>query len=102
MKMPKKRRMYCKHCRKHTVHKVIQNKRSRKRGALKQGQRRHKRRSGIHGYGGYPQPQQQKSHRHGRKTSHKVDLRFECSECNKKSTYKNSFRTKKFEISRLK
>ncbi len=89
MKMPKKRRTYCKWCRKHTVHKIKLVKK-KKRGELKQGQRRFRRIE--KGYGGYPRPKP-----HGEKPTRRHDLRFTCEVCGKSST-KKGFRTKKLEF----
>ncbi len=98
MKMPKTVRRYCPTCKKHTLQTVLQNKGTKKRGKMTIGARRHERRGGINGYGGFPQPKPEKSPRHRKKTSKKVDIRFECQECKKKNVLKNTFRTKKFEI----
>lgn len=99
--MPKRVRRYCPTCKKHTLQTVIQNKSGRKRGAMTMGQRRHERRGGIRGYGGFPKPKPEKSSRHRIKTSKKIDIRFECNECKKKNTYKSTFRAKKFEIVKI-
>lgn len=101
MKFPKNTKRYCPNCKKHTLQNVIQNKSGRKRGAMTMGERRHHRRSGIKGYGGFPQPRPEKSPRHRKKTSKKIDIRFECQECKKKNVLKNTFRAKKFEIVKI-
>ncbi|MEA1994217.1 MAG: 50S ribosomal protein L44e [Euryarchaeota archaeon] len=89
MKMPKKIRTYCPHCEKHTEHKVKIQK-PRKRGELKQGQRRFRRKT--EGYGGYPRPKPS-----GGKNTKRRDLRLICTECNKMHT-KKGFRAKRFEL----
>ncbi|MBN1924102.1 MAG: 50S ribosomal protein L44e [Nanoarchaeota archaeon] len=101
MKMPKSVKRYCPSCKKHTLQNVTQNKTGRKRGAMTIGERRHHRRGGIEGYGGFPKPQLEKSSKHKKKTSKKIDIRFECSICKKKNALKNTFRAKKFEIVKI-
>ncbi len=99
--MPKSVKRYCPSCKKHTLQNVTQNKSGGKRGAMSHGERRHQRRSGITGYGGFPRPQPEKSARHRKKTSKKIDIRFLCTECKKKNTLKSTFRAKKFEIVKI-
>lgn len=99
--MPKKVKRYCPKCRKHTVQDVIRVKSRGNRGSMTKGQRRHERRGGIKGYGGFPQPKKENSARHNRKTSKKIDLRFKCRECGKQNTLKNTFRARKFEIVKI-
>lgn len=101
MKIPKQIKRFCPSCRKHTLQLVAQNKSGRKRGAMTQGERRHRRRGGISGYGGFPQPKPEKSSRHRIKTSKKIDIRFECQICKKKNTLKKTFRARKFEIVKI-
>ena len=98
MKVPKTVKRYCPKCKVHTLQSVSHNKVGKKRGALSLGERRHKRRSGITGYGGFPQPKPEKSARHRKKTSKKIDLLYKCSVCNKTTNLKNTFRAKEFEI----
>ncbi len=98
MKIPKKTKKYCPHCKKHVEHKVIQEKTGRERGKLTIGARRHSRRSNIKGYGGFPQPQMQKGKKYGVKKSKKVKLVFECSECKKKQIIGSGRRAKKVEF----
>ena len=74
MKIPKEKRTYCPHCRKHTVHEVHTAKR-RKASELTWGQRQFRRVTA--GYRGYP--------------------RLKCKECGK-SHIKQSFRTGKPEF----
>lgn len=101
MKMPKSMKRYCPSCKKHTMQNVTQNKTGRKRGVMSLGERRHQRRGGIKGYGGFPHPKPEKSARHRKKTSKKIDIRFECQKCKKKNTLKSTFRAKKFEIVKI-
>jgi len=49
------------------------------RPKLSSGQRRHERRSGVHGFGGQPHA---KAPQKG-KTSHKTQLRYTCEKCEK-------------------
>ena len=53
MKMPKEKRTYCPHCKKHTMHEVHTSKK-RKASELKWGQRQFRRVTA--GYRGYPRP----------------------------------------------
>ena len=72
MKMPKEKRTYCPHCKKHTMHEVHT---SKKRKAA--------------GYRGYPRPLPG-----GNKPVKKLDLRYKCKECGK-SHIRKSFRVGK-------
>jgi large subunit ribosomal protein L44e len=89
MKMPKERRTYCPHCRKHTVHEVFESKK-RKASELKWGQRQFRRVTA--GYRGYPRPLPS-----GNKPIRKLDLRLKCKECGKTHIGK-SFRNGKVEF----
>lgn len=91
MKYPKKVRIFCPYCKKHTEHTVEQAKR-RTRGTMTHGQRIFKRK--MRGYGSFP-----KENPKGReKPTRKLDLRFKCSVCGKKHTKGKGFRVKKFEL----
>lgn len=87
--MPKKVKMYCKNCNKHTLH-SIKKVSKKKRGELKMGQRRYRRIS--KGYGGFPRPVVR-----GEKPTRKHDLRYKCESCGKMWT-KKGFRIKKLEF----
>jgi len=91
MKFPKKLRLYCPHCKKHTEHTVeIAKKKTRRKMA--QGQRRFLRK--MQGYTSFP-----KEKPTGReKPTKKLDLRFKCTVCGKKHTRGKGFRVKKFEM----
>ena len=91
MKFPKKVRIFCPFCRKHTEHSVeISKKRPRRKEA--QGQRRFLRK--MEGYGSFP-----KENPKGReKPTKRVDLRYKCSVCGKKHMKGRAWRAKKFEI----
>jgi len=89
MKMPKKKRTYCKSCRKHTEHNVARPKK-RKASELKAGQRQFRR--VLAGYGGFPRALPS-----GDKPTKKVSFKLTCTECNKSSITKG-FRVKKLEL----
>merc|ERR1712013_346751 len=74
--VPKTRKTFCKgtKCRKHTLHKVTQYKTAKKRTFAK-GQRRYERKQ--QGFGGQTRP----IHHKKAKTTKKIVLRMECSEC---------------------
>ena len=89
MKIPKEKRTYCPHCKKHTMHEVHTAKK-RKASELKWGQRQFRRVTA--GYRGYPRPLPA-----GNKPVKKLDLRLKCKECGK-SHIKKSFRAGKAEF----
>lgn len=102
MKITKKIKCYCKHCKKHTDHTVSQAKKAN-RGSLKKGalQRLEKRGSGTSGHGNhgkYSRKPISAWKRTGAKTSKKVDFRYKCSICKKTSVQNKGFRTKKVEF----
>ncbi|KAI8791874.1 60S ribosomal protein L44 [Biomphalaria glabrata] len=74
--VPKQRRTFCKgkKCKKHTVHKVTQYK-AGKASLYAQGKRRYDRKQS--GYGGQSKPVFRKK----AKTTRKIVLRMECTEC---------------------
>ncbi|PNF38396.1 60S ribosomal protein L44 [Cryptotermes secundus] len=72
--VPKQRRTYCKKCKKHKLHKVTQYKKSKERQAS-QGRRRYDRKQ--QGFGGQTKPIFRKK----AKTTKKIVLRMECTEC---------------------
>lgn len=91
MKYPKKIRIYCPYCKKHTGHAVEHAKR-RTRRKMAVGQRRFLRK--MKGYHSFP-----KENPKGReKPTKRIDLRFKCSVCGKKHTKGAGFRIKKFEL----
>lgn len=91
MKFPQTIRTYCSYCKKHTLHNVEISKK-RPRSTLSHGQRIFLRK--MKGYGSFP-----KENPKGReKSTKKVDLRFKCSECGKKSVRGEGFRIKKFNL----
>ncbi len=79
--MPKTKKTFCRFkCRKHTSHKVGQYKKGRE-SVFAQGKRRYD--SKQKGYGGQKKPVFHKK----AKTTRKIVLKLECSECHKKSLY---------------
>ncbi|RWS15416.1 60S ribosomal protein L44-like protein [Dinothrombium tinctorium] len=89
--VPKTRKTYCKgKCKKHTMHKVTQYKKS-KESVHAQGRRRYDRKQ--RGYGGQKKPILRKK----AKTTKKIVLRMECSDC-KYRKHLTIKRCKHFEI----
>nr|CAD7573034.1 unnamed protein product [Timema californicum] len=72
--VPKQRRTFCKKCKKHRPHKVTQYKKSKER-QVSQGRRRYDRKQ--QGFGGQTKPIFRKK----AKTTKKIVLRMECTEC---------------------
>ncbi len=100
MKYPKEIRKYCPFCRTYTLHKVKIVKPSKRRGALKAGQRRYERK--VAGYTGSVKPTMKKSSggykgRYGSKTSTKVSLLLTCTVC-KKAWNLSGWRAKSIEL----
>jgi large subunit ribosomal protein L44e len=91
MKYPKKVRIFCPYCKKHTEHTVSQAKRKTRR-KMSQGQRRFLRK--MKGYHSFP-----KENPKGKeKPTRKLNLLFKCKECGKKHGKGKGFRAKKFEL----
>jgi large subunit ribosomal protein L44e len=102
MKIPKLKKRYCRKCKKHTEHKVSQAKK-RTPGATHPLAQFAKKRAGfgkgtgnLGKYGSKPPVSKFKMT--GKKTSKKIDLRFECKECKKQSVQSKGIRTKKVEM----
>lgn len=72
--VPKQRKTFCKKCKCHKLHKVTQYKKSKERSAA-QGRRRYDRKQ--QGFGGQTKPIFRKK----AKTTKKIVLRMECTEC---------------------
>ncbi|CAB0031731.1 unnamed protein product [Trichogramma brassicae] len=72
--VPKQRRTFCQKCKVHKTHKVTQYKKSKERHAS-QGRRRYDRKQ--QGFGGQTKPIFRKK----AKTTKKIVLRMECTEC---------------------
>jgi len=102
MKFPKEMKRLCVKCKKHTVHKVSQEKK-RTAGTAKPLGKFQKTRTrygkGMGNLGRYgSRPPINKFKMTGKKSSKKVDLRFTCNDCKKSSVYNSPFRAKKVEI----
>jgi large subunit ribosomal protein L44e len=101
MKIPKTRKKLCKFCKKHTEHKVAQNKKrpasslsfGSKYRARKRGQAR-----GVGSHGKYSKPAVTKFKRTGAKNTKKTDLRYTCSVCKKATSQAQGIRAKRVEL----
>ena len=102
MKIPKIIKRYCPHCKKHTEQKVSQAKKrtpgsqhplakfAKKRAGFGKGK------GNLGKYGSKPPVSKFKMT--GKKTSKKLDLRYECKECKKQTVQRKGIRTKKLEL----
>jgi len=101
MKLPKIVKRYCPYCKKHTEHKVSQNKK-RNPNPLTYGSKiRAKRRGKARGFGNkgrYSKPAVTQFKMTGAKSTKKTDLRYECKECKKVSVQKKGIRAKRVEF----
>ncbi|MGM5487349.1 MAG: 50S ribosomal protein L44e [Nanobdellota archaeon] len=101
MKIPKLKKRYCPYCKKHTEHKVTQNKR-RTASSLTFGSkyraRSRGRARGSGNLGRYSKPAVTKFKMTGAKLSKKTDLRYTCSACSKIHMQSKGFRAKKVEF----
>lgn len=101
MKIPKTVKRFCKTCKKHTEHKVSQNKKknasSFKRGSKVRARLRGRAR-GVGNLGRYSKPAVTKFKRTGAKQTKKTDLRYTCAVCKKASCQKSGIRSKKVEL----
>jgi len=101
MKIPKIKKRLCPKCKKHTEHKVSQNKK-RKPSSLSYGSKyRAKNRGAARGAGGmgrYSKPAVSKFKRTGSKVSKKTDLRYFCTECKKSTMQSKGMRAKRVEF----
>lgn len=94
---------YCKYCKKHTLMKVSQSKKSGSRGALKHGSIVRAKKRGLgHGAGNKgrwgSRPAINKFKMTGKKQSKKTDLRYKCTVCNKSMVQSHGVRAKKVEF----
>ena len=103
MKLPKTRRTYCPHCKKHIVHNLSEAKRktpssshpmsyggklrARLRGRMHMGNRGRYSKGALSGWKMY-----------GKKQSKKTDLRYECTTCKKMHSQSKGFRAKRVEF----
>jgi large subunit ribosomal protein L44e len=103
MKLPKIRKTYCRFCKKHTEHKVVESKKKTAFTAhpLSYGNKKLRAkwrgRIGMGNNGRYSKPPLTRSKMYGKKKSKNTDLRFECSVCKKMHNQRSGFRLKKIE-----
>ncbi len=103
MKLPKTAKVYCKKCKKHTEHKIAEAKR---KGAfathtLARGSKPRSKARGLLGKGNLGRRSRKAITQFkmtGKKQTKKIDLRYECMTCKKKSTRGEGFRAKKIEF----
>ena len=101
MKVPKMMKRLCPYCKKHTEHKVTQNKKKNASSLTYGSKIRAKRRGQARGTGNlgrYSKPAVSKFKSTGKKTSKKTDFRYECKECKKKHVQKSGIRAKRVEF----
>ena len=101
MKLPKTKNRYCPYCKKHTEHKVTLSKKKKPRSMTYGSKLRAKRRGKARGNGNrgrYSKPAISKFKMTGKKTSKKVDLRFECKVCKKQHIQKQGYRSRRIEF----
>lgn len=104
MKLPKTRKKYCPTCKKHQEHKVVEGKRKGRSAThpLSWGSKKRIKMRGSLGTGNdgkYSKPAINKWRMTGRKTSKKIDLRFQCTTCKKMHQMSQGcFRAKKVEF----
>ena len=101
MKIPKIMKRLCQKCKKHTEHKVAQNKK-KTASSLKKGSKYRARKRGlargVGGLGRYSKPAVTKFKRTGAKSTKKTDLRYTCSVCKKISVQNSGIRAKRVEF----
>ena len=101
MKLPKILNRYCPYCKKHTEHRMLLNKRKNPRSMTYGSKLRAKRRGkarGIGNMGRYSKPAVTKFKMTGKKTSKKLDIRFECKDCKKQHVKSKGFRSRRTEF----
>ena len=103
MKIPQQKKHYCKFCKTHTIHKVIQVK-GKDRGSLKRGSITRARKRGLsRGFGNlgrYSRSAISQFKRTGAKISKKTNIKFKCTICNKETVNHHNIRTKRLEFSK--
>lgn len=101
MKVPKLRKKYCPNCKKHTEHKVTQNKKkaasSMKHGSKYRARLRGSAR-GSGNLGRYSKPAVTQFKMTGKKATKKTDFRYECQVCKKMQMQRYGIRAKKVEM----
>ncbi len=101
MKLPKNKRTYCPHCKKHTTHKIFQVKKGKPSSLSYGSKKRAKMRGQARGFGNqgrYSKPAVTKFKMTGKKSTKKTDIKFQCLECKKFHLQRKGFRTKRLEI----
>lgn len=101
MKLPKNIKRHCPYCKKHTDHKVGPAKKKKPRSMTYGSKVRAKRRGLARGQGNrgrYSKPAISKFKMTGKKSSKKVDLRYECKECKKQHVQRQGFRARRVEF----
>ncbi|MBI2549069.1 50S ribosomal protein L44e [Candidatus Woesearchaeota archaeon] len=101
MKIPKTIQRLCPYCKKHTEHKVFQNKK-RAASSLTYGSKfRARKRGKARGFGNlgrYSKPAVTKFKRTGKKVTKKTDLRYQCAVCKKIHVQRMGLRAKRVEL----
>ncbi len=101
MKLPKTRKKYCPHCKKHTMHRVMESKRGSRSSLSKGSKYRMKKRGSGRGMGNQGKLSKgalSKWKRYGKKATKKTDLRYVCSECKKGHTQNKGVRARRVEF----
>ena len=101
MKFPKITNRFCPYCRKHTQHRISLNKKKNPRSMTYGSKLRARKRGlarGIGNMGRYSKPAITKFKMTGKKSSKKVDLRYECKDCKKQHMKSKGFRAKRVEF----
>jgi len=100
MKIPKTINRYCPFCKKHSPHKVSQNKKKAP-SALKRGAKQRMWKRGLargKGNSKLSKGALTKWKRYNKKSSKKTDFRYECTVCKKSHMQNKGLRTKKVEF----
>ena len=99
--MPKTVNRLCPYCKKHTEHKITQNKKKQP-SSLSHGSKVRARKRGLArgkgNMGRYSKPAVTKFKMTGKKVTKKTDLRYECKICKKMHTQNKGFRAKRVEF----
>ncbi|MFH1134213.1 MAG: 50S ribosomal protein L44e [Nanoarchaeota archaeon] len=101
MKKPKAVMRYCPYCKKHTEHKLTQNKKknpSSMRFGSKVRAKLRGRARGTGNLGRYSKPAVSQFKMTGKKQTKKTDFRYECKVCKKTHTQKKGIRAKRVEF----
>lgn len=101
MKIPKVIKRYCPYCKKHTEHKVSQNKKKAASAMTYGSKARARKRGKARGFGNlgrYSKPAVTKWKMAGKKQTKKTDLRYECKVCKKSHMQKEGKRAKRVEF----